>query len=46
MLQLYNGQRTISECSAAVISNYLNWIDTEILKNEIRTIDTVNEDGR
>jgi len=46
VVQLYDGQRTISECSAAVISNYLNWIDTEILKNEIRTIDTVNEDGR
>jgi len=46
VVETYNGIIVISECSATIIVNYLSWIETEILKNEIEETITINKNER
>jgi hypothetical protein len=36
----------ITECSATIIAKYLDWIELEEIKDEIRTLNAINKDGR
>jgi len=46
VIEIFNGRIIVSECSATIIVKYLDWIETEILKNEIKQIVEIVEDGR
>jgi len=45
-IKAFNDRMMVSECSATIIVKYLDWIETEILKNEIETAVQTYEDGR
>ena len=46
VIVVFNDRIIVSECSATIIVKYLDWIETEILKNEIKQIVEIVEDGR
>ena len=46
VIKAYGDIIVISECSATIIVNYLPWIETEILKNEIEENITIIENAR
>jgi len=46
MVRIFKNESIISECSATIIANYLDWIEMEVIKDEIRTLNKINEDGR
>ena len=46
VIKAFNDRILISECSATIIVKYLDWIEMEILKNEIGTVDKIVEDER
>jgi len=46
VIETFNGRIVVSECSATIIVKYLDWIDLEILKNEIGQTSKTVEDGR
>ena len=46
VIEAFNGIIIVSECSATIIVKYLDWIDIEVLKNEIGQINKTVEDER
>ena len=46
VIEAFNGRIVVSECSATIIVKYLDWIDIEVLKNEIGQINKTVEDER
>ena len=45
VIQTFGGTMVVSECSATIIVNYLDWIKTEI-ENEMEQINKIIKDGR
>ena len=45
VIQTFGGTMVVSECSATIIVNYLDWIKTEI-ENEMEQVNKIVKDGR
>jgi len=46
VIVVFDDRIIVSECSATIIVKYLDWINGEVLKNEIKQIIEIVEDGR
>jgi hypothetical protein len=46
VITIFKDEPIISECSATIIANYVDWIEMEVVKNEIRTLNKITKDGR
>ena len=46
VIKPFSGKPVVSECSATIVSLYLEWIEREVLKNEIEETEIFVRDGR
>jgi hypothetical protein len=46
VIRIFKNESIISECSATIIAKYIDWIEMEVIKNEIRTLNKITKDAR
>jgi len=46
VIKPFSGKPVVSECSATIVSLYLEWIEREVLKNEIEETEIFIENVR